>query len=209
MDNMEFNKIFAAILVAGIIAMLSGFIADKLYHPKDLKENAVKIEGIESGGAQIAKKKTTADPAIHLIAEADVARGQKIAKACAACHNFEKGGPNGVGPNLWGIVDRHKAGATGFAYSDVLKEHSSEKWSYASLNQFLWKPKAYAPGTKMNFIGLKKPEDRAAVIAWLREQSASPAALPSAADIAAEEEKYGVEEEPEMPAAETAPAAHH
>ena len=123
-----------------------------------------------------------------LLEGADIAKGEKITKACAACHSFEKGGPVKQGPNLWNIVMADKAAAAGFDYSDALKEKGG-KWDYDSLNKFLWKPKKYASGTKMNFIGLKKPEDRAAIIAWLRQQADSPAALPSAEEIAAEAPK--------------------
>lgn len=185
MDNMEFNKIFAAILVAGIVAMLSGFVAGKLYHPKDLEENAVKIEGVavaESG----PKVEPKAEPILHLIATADLERGQKLSRACAACHSFDKGGPHGIGPNIWDIVNKQKAAEGGYAYSKVLEERADQKWDYVSLNQFFWKPKKYMPGTKMNYIGLRKPEDRAAIIAWLRTKADTVQPLPSESDIAAE-----------------------
>jgi cytochrome c len=193
MGGMEFNKVFAAILVAGIIAMLAGFIAEKLVHPHALEENAFKIEGVEvaSGG----KKEKLAEPILAMIAEADVARGQKLSKACAACHSFEQGGPNGVGPNLWNIVGREKQSVPGFTYSGTLNTHGGDVWTYAELNKFLWKPKKYAPGTKMNYVGIKKPEDRAAMVAWLRTLSHNPKAVPSATAIAAEEAELSLPEE--------------
>ncbi len=83
-----------------------------------------------------------------------------------------------IGPNLWDVVERPIASATGFAYSKALKAKSGAPWSYESLDGFLTKPKAWAPGTKMSFAGLRKPEQRAAVIAYLRSLSDSPAALP-------------------------------
>jgi len=67
-----------------------------------------------------------------------------------------------------------------------LSKVGGASWSYEELNKFLWKPKAYASGTKMNFIGIKKPEDRVAVIAYLRTLADVPAALPDAGRIAAE-----------------------
>ena len=185
MGGMEFNKIFAALLVAGIIAMFAGFIAKNLTQPHELKENAFKIEGVESAGGDAAKEKLP-EPVLAMLAEADVARGQKLSKACAACHSFDKGGANGVGPNLWGIVGRSKQSVGGFTYSGSLNEQGGNLWNYAELNKFLWKPKKYASGTKMNYIGLKKPKDRAAMIAWLRTLAPSSKALPSAAQIAAE-----------------------
>ncbi len=184
MSSFEFNKVFAAILVAGITAMLSGFIANKLVHPKDLKKDAVSIDGapVAGGGPKVEKK---AEPILHLIATADVTRGEKLAKACVACHSFVSGGSHKVGPNLWNVFGAPKGGKDGFAYSSAMSGFGGA-WGYVEMNQFLWKPKKYMPGTKMNYNGLRKPEDRAAMVAWLRTLSSSPEALPNAAEIAEE-----------------------
>lgn len=184
MGGMEFNKVFAAILVAGIIAMFSGFIAEQLTSPHHLEEDAYPIEGVETvgGGAKVEK---LAEPILAMLATADVARGQKVSKACAACHSFDNGGANGVGPNLYNVVGAKKQSHAGYKYSGVLNANGEEVWTYAALNKFLWKPKKYAPGTKMNYVGVKKPEDRAAVIAWLNTLGSNKP-MPSAADIATE-----------------------
>ncbi len=192
--NLEFNKIFAAILVAGITAGTASFVSEVVMHPHHMDEDAVPIEGVESSGGAIDSGPTGPEPVLHLIAEADLARGEKLSKACTACHSFEKGGPNKTGPNLWGIVGAHKAHLDGFAYSDAMMA-AEGNWNYASLNKFLYKPKDYVPGTKMNYIGLKKPEDRAAMIAWLRTLAASHAALPSDSAIAAEQAELAPPEE--------------
>ena len=194
MGGMEFNKIFAAILVAGIVAMFSGFIADQLTLSHKLTENAFKIEGVadEAGGGS---KIQLPEPVLAMIAAADIERGQKVSKACAACHTFDQGGTDGLGPNLYNIVGVKKQARGGFAYSGELNATGGDVWTYAELNKFLWKPKKYAPGTKMNFIGLKKPEDRAAMIAWLRTLSSAPKALPGAVDIAKEEAELALPEE--------------
>lgn len=191
---MENNKIFAAVLVAGIVAMLSGFIADKAVSPEYPEHDAVTIEVAVIGSANAAEsaKADVPDPILGLIAGTDVTKGQKLSKVCAACHSFEKGGPHKVGPNLYGIVGASKAGKDGFEYSAALSGLGGV-WGYDELNNFLWKPKKYAPGTKMSYAGLKKPDDRAALIAWLRTQSDSPLALPSAAEIAAEAAPDGEE----------------
>lgn len=185
MDNMEFNKIFAAVLVAGIVASFTGFVAHKLVHPHDLTENAYKIDGVVDDAAGAAKAPAMPEPVLGLLASADAARGEQLAKACAACHSFNKGGANAIGPNLWNVVNADKGHHTGFAYSEGMLAKEGE-WSFANLNKFLWKPKAYIDGTKMNFVGLKKPQDRADVIAYLRTLADSQPALPSAGQIEAE-----------------------
>ncbi len=199
MGGMEFNKIFAAVLVAGIIAMLGGFVAKQLVHPHKLKENAYNIEVVEVAAPGAAAP--MAEPILAMIAAADAAKGEKIAKACAACHTFNKGGASGVGPNLYGVIGGPKDHMAGYAYSGALLETGGTTWTYAELNKFLWKPKAYAKGTKMAYAGLKKPEDRAALMAWLRTQADSPKAVPSDAEIAAEAAELA------PPVAEEAPAA--
>lgn len=216
MGGMEFNKIFAAILVAGIIAMFGGFVSKMLVHPHKLHEEAFPIEAAEAGATGGAAAVAMPEPILAMIADADVARGEKVAKACAACHTFNKGGPAGVGPNLYGVVGGPKDHMPGYAYSGALLEVGGTTWTYAELNKFLWKPKAYAKGTKMSYAGLKKPEDRAALIAWLRTQADAPKALPSGGEIDAENAELSppsAEAEPSEggEAAETAapaPSAH-
>jgi len=185
MGGMEFNKIFAAILVAGIIAMFAGFVAEQLSSPHHLEKDAYPIEGVEVAGSG-PKVEKLAEPILAMLATADVARGQKLSKACAACHSFNSGGGNGVGPNLYNIVGAAKQAKSGYAYSGVLNANGGNAWTYAELNKFLWKPKKYAPGTKMNYVGIKKPTDRAAMIAWLNTLGSNKP-MPNATAIAAEE----------------------
>jgi cytochrome c len=189
--NMKSNMALSALVCAGIIAWLSGFVSQSVVAPETLKENAVKIEVADSGAAAGAgaAKAAGPEPILAMIAAADVARGQVVAKACAACHSFEAGGKNGVGPNLHGIVGRKKQSVAGFSYSGSLNGQGGDAWTYEELNKFLWKPKAYAAGTKMTFVGIKKTEDRAAVVAYLR--SLGNAAAPSAAEIAKEQADLG------------------
>lgn len=167
--NMKQNKILAAFLVAGIIAMISGFASHILYHPAHLEQNAFPIavaEAAEPAAAGAAAAPATAEPIDALLATADAANGEKLAKVCAACHSFDNGGPNKVGPNLFGIVGANKAHKSDFNYSESLKAKGGT-WTTADLNEFLWNPKKFVAGTKMTYAGMKKPEDRAALIKWL------------------------------------------
>jgi cytochrome c len=188
--NLETNKILASILVAGIVAMLAGFVAKQVVHPAVLEKTVLDIdtsalEAAQSGGAAAP---AGPEPILALLAKADAKRGESLAKACLACHDFSKGGPNKIGPNLYGIVNNKKAHMPDFAYSDAIKDMSAkgEHWDYKSLGAFLFKPQAYAKGTKMTFPGFKKAQDRADVIAYLRTLADAPAPLPSATDIAAD-----------------------
>ncbi|MBL4803646.1 MAG: cytochrome c family protein [Alphaproteobacteria bacterium] len=206
MDSMEKNKIFAAVLCAGIMAMLSGFIAGKLVHPHIPDEDAVPIEGVEVVAGGGPAKPQLPDPIMDLIAEADISKGEKLSKACAACHSFDQGGPHRVGPNLYGLVGGPKAHAGDFEYS-VAMQNAGGAWGYEDLNFFLWKPKKYIEGTKMNYLGLKKPSDRAAMIAWLRQQGSSSFPLPSAGEIEAEKAALAPPEPEEPEAEESADAS--
>lgn len=118
-----------------------------------------------------------ADPVLAMIATADPARGEKVARKCTACHSFEKGGPNKVGPNLWGVVGRKVASAAGFNYSQALRDFDGT-WTWERLATFLADPRGTVPGTKMAFSGIGKPEDLAALLAWMRTRADEPAPLP-------------------------------
>jgi cytochrome c len=183
--DLNSNTIFMAILTAGVVGMLAGFASRQIVTPEFVHEDAFAIEVTENTGAGGGAVEAKAEPILALLAAADVAKGESLSKQCAACHDFTKGGADRVGPNLWGVIGGAKAHRSSFAYSDDLKAKGGS-WTYDDLNHFLWKPKSFIAGTKMNFIGIKKPEDRAALIAWLRAQSDSPAALPTDAEIANE-----------------------
>ncbi len=189
--NLEFNKIFAALLVAGITAGTAAFISEQVMYSHDLKEDAVPIEGVEvvAGGVSAP---AGPEPVMHLLAAAEVARGQKLSKACAACHSFDKGGANKVGPNLWNVMGNNMGAHAGYSYSDAMSTFG-ESWGYDQMNKFLYKPKQYMPGTKMGYIGIKKQEDRAAMIAWLRTLSDSPIAMPTESEISAEKAELAPE----------------
>ncbi len=170
---MDINKFFAAILSAGVLAMIAIIASGMLVEPTQLAKNAYPIEGVAETAAPTESKPAEIEPVTPLLAKADPDHGAQVAKQCGACHNFAKGGPNMVGPNLWGVVGGPHAHKGDYAYSDAMKKFAG-KWDVESINAFITKPSAYLSGTKMGFAGLKKPEDRADVIAWLRQQSDTP-----------------------------------
>tara|TARA_B110000196_G_C20974368_1_gene580297 strand:+ start:197 stop:763 length:567 start_codon:yes stop_codon:yes gene_type:complete len=188
MSGLEVNKILAsiilALLVVTVIDHLGDLIVDVEHH--EMEETAYKIDVPETGDAissstpkveVIEPISSLIEPISPLLANASLEKGSKIFKKCSSCHNYEKGSANKVGPNLWNLINRPKADVTGFAYSKELAEFGGE-WSYEELGEFLYKPKKYIKGTKMNFAGLKKVQDRANLILFLREQSENPIPLP-------------------------------
>lgn len=187
MDELKFNKIAAGFLCGALLIMAGIKTADILLPHQHLESNAYPIEVPETaaGATAVAAAPTGPEPILALLASADIAAGEKLAKKCTACHSFDDGGKAKVGPNLWNIVNASKARDGGFAYSSSLAGLGGA-WDYTALNGFLHKPKTWLSGTKMNFAGLKKPQDRANIIAWMRTLSTTPAALPGDDEIAAE-----------------------
>lgn len=164
-DTMTLTKIAAAFCSALLVLVLGGWIADKVYTPASHGEDHG-VAWIETDNGNDNDVVVAEGPfLVDLLALADVQKGAKTFKKCAACHKLEDG-KNGVGPHLYGVVNRVVGSAAGFSYSGNLVA-VAEVWSQENLNGFLTKPSKYAPGTKMSFNGLSKPEDRANLIAYL------------------------------------------
>ncbi|WP_371169487.1 c-type cytochrome [Aliiroseovarius sp. 2305UL8-7] len=171
-DTMTMTKASAAAIGALLIFMLGNWAADILYTAGEShagEEHAETAYLIETGGDSHGGEENKEDiiPFTELLASADVAKGEKVWGKCKACHKLEDGA-NGTGPNLYAIVDRPIASVQGFNYSDALAGLSSESWDIDALNEWLHKPKEFAPGNKMTFSGLKKETDRANLIAYLQ-----------------------------------------
>jgi cytochrome c len=181
MDSFQLNKLAGAFLGTVFILMSISLISGALFDSPAPEKPGFVIEAAEAtageGGAAAAP--AAAEPIAPLLASADAAAGATIFKKCAACHTPDNGGPNKVGPNLWGIVGRPIASHEGFGYSAALKAYASNgAWDYEKLSAFIAAPKGMVKGTAMGFAGLKKPDERANVIAYLRSLADSPAPLP-------------------------------
>ncbi len=177
MDSYDLTRIFGALCASLLLFLGVTYLLEGMYETHALENPAYSVESLEedagAGGAA-----AEAEPHIAvLLAEADLGRGEKLFKRCAACHQAENATRHGVGPALWGILGRDIASLDGFAYSSVLEEREGD-WDWESLSAFLADPKGWAPGTKMNFVGLKKGRDRASVLLWLNDRSDTPLAMP-------------------------------
>lgn len=171
------NTIAGWALAGGIAALGLSILSGEYFKAERPEKMGYVVEGVEeegdAGGAAADK------PIAFYLASADPAKGADVFKKCAACHNAENGGPNALGPNLWGVLGEGIGqGAHGFAFSDALKSKGGT-WDWQNLSDWLKSPKAFAPGTKMTFAGLSKPEDRANIIAYLNQQSSAPRPMPA------------------------------
>lgn len=178
MDSMEVNKGIAALLVGGILFFLTGLLGDILVHQASLEKPVLNIAAAPAASAGAAAP-TGPAPIAPLLADADVKTGDQFAhRVCVACHTFDKGGKNGVGPNLYGVVGGPHDHEASFSYSPAMEKYKGQPWTFDALNQWLYKPNAYAPGTRMSFAGIANDKQRADVIAYLRSLSDSPVPLP-------------------------------
>ena len=203
MKYYRLNQIAMAVLVALLL-----FFGARTLIQIAQEEHEPEKPGYEVAGTEEKKGegKAKAGPDIAaLLAAGNAAHGADVSKKCAICHSFDKGGPNLIGPNLYGVIGRKVASHEGYEYSDALKAKGGT-WDYAMIDHMIENPNAFAPGTKMAlFPGLPDAKERADVILFLREKSDSPPPLPEpSAAPAAEAPAEGAPAEGE-PAAGKAP----
>lgn len=181
MESFEVNKIAGAILGSLLLAMGLGVIGEMIFTHGALKTPGFNLPvASESAGGEGGGAPATVAPIAERLAKADPAKGQASTKACQACHNFAEGAGAKVGPDLYSVVDRPKASAPGFAYSDGMKAKGGS-WTFDDLDHFLTSPKSFVSGTKMAFAGEPDPQKRADIIDYLHTLSPNPVPLPSAA----------------------------
>jgi cytochrome c len=198
-DSLTFNKYAGAVLgvaflVAGLVQLTGGVFGQEKVAKPGFK---VEVAADTAGGAAVPDVPPDWGTVLKT---ADPAAGEAVFQKCKSCHNADNGGANGTGPNLWGVVGRAPGSHPGFAYSDGMKAFGAKQpiWDYQHIYEFTKGPAAYINGTKMTFVGLKQPQDRINVIAYLHAQgstlpipapnpaAAAPAAAPAGAALAAQ-----------------------
>ena len=177
MDDLGFNKIAGAVLATGLGVMLLMKLPGVVMENSG-EEIAYKVGPIDVGGND-EEEIILPFPQADWVAAMDASKGAKVFKKCKSCHNVDAGGPDGTGPALYGVVGNDIGAKAGYGFSTALTGLEGN-WTYEALDAFLTKPGKYAPGTKMNFVGLKKDADRAAVIEYLRLADSAPETLPVA-----------------------------
>ena len=196
MDSFEWNKIAGAVLSALLVIMAIREFVSEVYEPHIPEGRAYAIEVPETRVAEVAEEVASL---AELLAGGDVAKGARVFARCKSCHTVAADAGSGQGPNLYNIVGAKVAAKGDFGYSGALKS-ADVVWDYEALDAWLAKPRAFIPGNKMAYAGLKKPEDRANVILYLRQFADAAPALP--AFEAAPSEVEAVIEEAEATAEE-------
>src|SRR5579863_5243652 len=183
MDSFEWNKIIGAVLGTAIFIFVVRQVAEVIYEPEHPAKPGYVVEGVSEAPAGAATAAPVAEATPDwgtVLPAADVAAGKTVSGRCEQCHDLSKGGPNKIGPNLYGVVDRARATHPGFDYSSAMKSKGGT-WTYDELFKYLKSPQSYVPGTKMSFAGLPREQDRINLIAYLRSNADSPAAIPAPA----------------------------
>jgi cytochrome c len=179
MDSFEWNKIAGAVLGTLLFVVAVRIATGFIFEVEPPAKPGYVVQGVEvsTGATQAAPVEEQLPDWGTVLPKANVADGKSISTRCEQCHDLSKGGPNKIGPNLWGVVGRPRASHPGFDYSSAMKSKGGS-WSYDELFKFLKAPGAYIPGTKMSFAGLPKADDRINLIAYLRTDMDSPAPIP-------------------------------
>ena len=187
MDSFEWNKIIGAVLGTAMFVVILKIATEAIFEVPPPPKPGYVVEGVQeasTGGAAAAPVEEALPDWGTVLPKADLAAGKDVSARCEQCHDLSKGGPDKIGPNLWGVVGRARASRASFSYSSaMLADHSV--WDFDKLFRYLKSPQSVVPGTKMTFAGLRGASDRIDLIAYLRTLSDSPMAIPAPKPAAA------------------------
>ncbi|HRF08623.1 MAG TPA: cytochrome c family protein [Xanthobacteraceae bacterium] len=188
MDSFELNKIMGAVLGTCLFVLSLSIVSSGIFASHAPHKAGYEIAAKDDKAGPTSGPVEPQVPLANLLNEANPEKGASVARQCAACHDFAKGGPNKVGPGLWNVVNSDVGHHTGFNYSSAMKNKKG-KWTFEELDKFLENPNKVVPGTSMTFLGVKRAADRAALIVYLSKQNDSPPALPAPVAAAPDAQK--------------------
>jgi len=181
MDSWEWNKIAGAVLGTLLFVVILKLASEAIFEVPPPAKPGYVVEGVQetasSGGASAQPAEEPLPDFGTVLPAASASNGQQVSQRCEQCHDLSKGGPNKIGPELWGVEGRPRASHPGFDYSSAMSS-SHAPWTFEALYRYLKSPQAVVPGTKMSFAGLRSSQDRIDLIAYLRTQSDSPVPIP-------------------------------
>ena len=172
------NKILVSIFFAVILVLGINKVTDIIFHNPAPQTSAyqVNVTTVASNETQTSSESSQTEDIMALFAATSAADGAKVFKKCLACHNIEKGKPNKIGPNIFGVLNRKAGSVSGYKYSKAMVAFG-KSWSVKEMDGFLTKPRDWVKNTKMSFIGLKNAKDRAAVILYMNKNTDNPLPL--------------------------------
>ena len=185
MSDLTFNKVAGAVLATGLAIFGLRELTNELFPDHPAAKAGYAIQVAAEAGGEAAAVEAPVDWGTEL-PKADVNAGKQVATKCQSCHNFDSGGPNMTGPNLYGVLGRKPGSHAGFAYSQGMTDFAGKQpiWDFVHVNDFVTAPQKYIDGTKMTFVGLKQRQDRINVIAYLHSLGSNlpiPTPAPAAA----------------------------
>jgi len=189
MADLTFNKIAGAVLATCLVIFGLQNLTGILFEQTPPAKPGYAIAISESAGGAAEAPDVPPDWGT-VLPTANVQHGQDLTAKCASCHQFDPAGTNGTGPGLYGVEGRPPGSHPGFSYDQPMQDFAKthKVWTYDLIYQFIKSPQNFIPGTKMTFIGLKAPQDRIDVIAYLHTLGSSlpiPPPNPKAAAAAA------------------------
>ena len=174
------NKIIASIVLAIILVLGINKITDAIFDVEKPEKSAYQVAAVtttaSTATAETNSINSESENIMALFASTSAADGAKVFKKCLACHSVAKEGPNKIGPNIFGVLNRRAGSVSNYKYSKAMLAYG-KVWSFEEMNGFLTKPKDWIKGTKMSFVGLKNAKDRAAVILYMNENTDNPLPL--------------------------------